>query len=148
MWLTPKRSALSICCRLRPRSCSPKTGTSCSSTGSQYHPLGSHRARSTSSTGRDSKKGTASLSPSSIKLKLKLTSISSPLDISEAFARGQNPQHWHVARRGIGIGSGVSHVDGATVATTGEAYFEVFRKETSLTDVDNALMGIVRKVFE
>ncbi|KAG9223660.1 hypothetical protein CCMSSC00406_0008543 [Pleurotus cornucopiae] len=72
----------------------------------------------------------------------------SPLDISEAFARGQNPQHWHVARRGIGFGSGVNNINGATVVTTGEAYFEVFRKETSLTDVDNALMGIVRKVLE
>ncbi|KAF9499338.1 hypothetical protein BDN71DRAFT_1384028 [Pleurotus eryngii] len=71
----------------------------------------------------------------------------SPLDISEAFARGQNPQHWHVARRGIGFGSGVNNINGAVV-TTGEAYFEVFRKETSLTDVDNALMGIVRKVLE
>ncbi|KAF4570082.1 hypothetical protein EYR36_009888 [Pleurotus pulmonarius] len=75
----------------------------------------------------------------------------SPLEISEAFARGQNPQHWHVARRGISLGvagGGANNVNGATVATTGEAYFEVFRKETSLTDVDNALMGIVRKVFE
>ncbi|KDQ27067.1 hypothetical protein PLEOSDRAFT_1077815 [Pleurotus ostreatus PC15] len=72
----------------------------------------------------------------------------SPLDITEAFARGQNPQHWHVARRGIGFGSGVNNINGATVVTTGEAYFEVFRKETSLTDVDNALMGIVRKVLE
>ncbi|KAJ7711443.1 hypothetical protein B0H16DRAFT_1816894 [Mycena metata] len=61
--------------------------------------------------------------------------------ISEVFSRGQNPQHWHVARR-------------LPVDTNGrqqerereeEVYMEVFRKEASLTDVDNALAGVVRK---
>lgn len=54
------------------------------------------------------------------------------------FSRGQNPQHWHVARRGIGLGK-----DG--IANDGEVYMEVFRKETSLTDVDNVLAGVVRR---
>ncbi|KAJ7796400.1 hypothetical protein B0H14DRAFT_2915447, partial [Mycena olivaceomarginata] len=48
------------------------------------------------------------------------------------FSRGQNPQHWHVARRAD---------DGAEE----EVYMEVFRKEVSLTDADNALAGVVRK---
>ncbi|KAF7370296.1 hypothetical protein MSAN_00660900 [Mycena sanguinolenta] len=54
--------------------------------------------------------------------------------ISEVFSRGQNPQHWHVGRRGLGD-------DGAEE----EVYMEVFRKEASLTDVDNALAGVIRK---
>ncbi|KAJ6620615.1 hypothetical protein B0H10DRAFT_2163467 [Mycena sp. CBHHK59/15] len=57
-------------------------------------------------------------------------------DISEVFSRGQNPQHWHIAQRDVG---------GTQGATDGEVYMEVFRKETSLTDVDNALAGVVRK---
>ncbi|KAJ7022865.1 hypothetical protein C8F04DRAFT_1048530 [Mycena alexandri] len=75
--------------------------------------------------------------------------------ISEVFSRGQNPQHWHVARR----------LDPDTDTDTDtpaerrakkekekekekgkeEVYMEVFRKEASLTDVDNALAGVVRK---
>ncbi|EDR14001.1 uncharacterized protein LACBIDRAFT_305341 [Laccaria bicolor S238N-H82] len=55
--------------------------------------------------------------------------------ITEVFSRGQNPQHWHVAKRGLGSNDG----DG------GEVYLEVFRKEASLTDVDNVLAGIVRR---
>ncbi|KAJ7289118.1 hypothetical protein C8J57DRAFT_1706037 [Mycena rebaudengoi] len=57
-------------------------------------------------------------------------------DISEVFSRGQNPQHWHVARRGLPTDQGTAD---------GEVYLEVFRKETSLTDVDNALAGVIRK---
>ncbi|KAK2463566.1 hypothetical protein APHAL10511_004317 [Amanita phalloides] len=58
-------------------------------------------------------------------------------ETSEVFSRGQNPQHWHVAKRDIGVTS-----DG-TVG--GEVYLEVFRKESSLADVDNVLAGVVRK---
>ncbi|KAJ7698968.1 hypothetical protein B0H17DRAFT_1257950 [Mycena rosella] len=57
--------------------------------------------------------------------------------ISEVFSRGQNPQHWHVARRGLGTERGD--------AADEEVYMEVFRKEASLTDVDNALAGVIRK---
>ncbi|KAJ7464604.1 hypothetical protein FB451DRAFT_1139020 [Mycena latifolia] len=65
-----------------------------------------------------------------------LLSESEP-EISEVFSRGQNPQHWHIARRGLGTeGSGVPDE---------EVYMEVFRKEASLTDVDNALAGVIRK---
>jgi len=56
--------------------------------------------------------------------------------ITEVFSRGQNPQHWHVAKRGLASNDGGSG---------GEVYLEVFRKETSLTDVDNVLAGIVRR---
>ena len=33
----------------------------------------------------------------------------------------------------------------AAVSDPGEVYLEVFRKESSLADVDDALVGIVRK---
>ncbi|KAF8623037.1 hypothetical protein AX15_006547 [Amanita polypyramis BW_CC] len=59
-------------------------------------------------------------------------------ETSEVFSRGQNPQHWYVAKRGLGAAAG-------NVVSDGEVYLEVFRKESSLTDVDNALVGIVRK---
>jgi hypothetical protein len=52
------------------------------------------------------------------------------------FSRGQNPQYWHIARRGLGTELG---------AADEEVYMEVFRKEASLTDVDNALAGVIRK---
>ncbi|KAJ7906037.1 hypothetical protein B0H13DRAFT_2021931 [Mycena leptocephala] len=61
--------------------------------------------------------------------------------ISEVFSRGQNPQHWHVARRGVQDADAGD--DGG--ATEEEVYMEVFRKEASLTDVDNALAGVIRK---
>jgi len=57
------------------------------------------------------------------------------------FSRGQNPQHWHVAKRGLGgIGSLLNNR-----APSDEAFMEVFRKEASLTDVDNVLLGSVKK---
>lgn len=59
-------------------------------------------------------------------------------EISEVFSRGQNPQHWHIARRGLGMSD-----DG--VVKDGEVYMEVFRKEASLSDVDNVLAGVVRR---
>lgn len=61
-------------------------------------------------------------------------------DVQEVFSRGQNPQHWHIAR---------------SVAQTrdrpgmiGELYMQVFRKETSLTDVDNVAASVIRRVEE
>ncbi|KAH9967124.1 hypothetical protein BC827DRAFT_1171687 [Russula dissimulans] len=50
-------------------------------------------------------------------------------DAIEVFSRTQGPQHWHVARR----------EPEATV------YLEVLRKETTLADVENELVGIVRR---
>ena len=64
---------------------------------------------------------------------------SSDRETNEVFSRGQNPQHWHVAKRGSGVTSE------NTVADPREVYLEVFRKESSLADVDNVLAGIVRK---
>ncbi|KAJ7655676.1 hypothetical protein DFH06DRAFT_992542 [Mycena polygramma] len=73
--------------------------------------------------------------------------------ISEVFSRGQNPQHWHVARRGLRSGgsrngSGNLEEGGGGEdegKTDEEVYMEMFKKEASLTDVDNALAGVVRK---
>ena len=59
-------------------------------------------------------------------------------DISEVFSRGQNPQHWHVGRRGLGT-------DQDGIVAEGEVYMEVSRKESSLTDVDNVISGYIRK---
>ncbi|PFH51823.1 hypothetical protein AMATHDRAFT_46799 [Amanita thiersii Skay4041] len=61
-------------------------------------------------------------------------------EIAEVFSRGQNPQHWHVGRRGIDS-------NGEIGQDTDEVYLEVFRKESSLADVDNVLVGIVRLHF-
>lgn len=60
-------------------------------------------------------------------------------ETNEVFSRGQNPQHWHVAKRGFGVASD------NTVTDPREVYLEVFKKESSLADVDNVLVGIVRK---
>ncbi|KAF7308281.1 hypothetical protein HMN09_00676100 [Mycena chlorophos] len=57
-------------------------------------------------------------------------------NISEVFSRGQSPQHWHIARQGLGTEEGF---------TQEEVFMEVFRKEATLTDVDNALAGVIRK---
>ncbi|KAI8974529.1 hypothetical protein BD414DRAFT_468058 [Trametes punicea] len=62
-------------------------------------------------------------------------------DVLEVFSRGQNPQHWYIGKRGLG-----ADADGRAV--DGEAYMEVSRKETTLTDVDNELMGVVRRFIE
>jgi hypothetical protein len=69
--------------------------------------------------------------------KIKLLPNSSDPEISEVFSRGQNPQYWHIARRGLG-----AREDGGM--KDGEVYMEVFRKEASLSDVDNVLAGVVR----
>ncbi|KAG7094044.1 hypothetical protein E1B28_007665 [Marasmius oreades] len=57
--------------------------------------------------------------------------LESDLDVKEVFSRGQNPQHWHVGRK---------LKQGETV------FMEVFSKESSLTDVDNGLAGIIRRM--
>ncbi|KAF7969685.1 hypothetical protein HWV62_26196 [Athelia sp. TMB] len=59
-------------------------------------------------------------------------------EISEVFSRGQNPQHWHVARKGLGIDD-----DGRGVE--GEVLLEISRKEATLTDVDNVLVSVVKR---
>lgn len=60
-------------------------------------------------------------------------------EILEVFSRGQNPQHWHIAKRGV------EAVDGPLSGGDGQVYLEVSRKESSLNDVDNVLAGVVRK---
>ncbi|VDC00985.1 unnamed protein product [Peniophora sp. CBMAI 1063] len=50
-------------------------------------------------------------------------------DILEVFSRTQGPQHWHAARR---------ELDAAV-------FMEVSRKETSLTDVEDELLGVLRR---
>lgn len=50
-------------------------------------------------------------------------------DATEVFSRTQAPQHWHIARR----------------EPEGTVYLEVLRKEASLADVENELVGIVRR---
>jgi hypothetical protein len=67
-------------------------------------------------------------------------SLSSDPDILEIFSRGQNPQHWHVAKNRIGHEKNGSPIEG-------DVYLEIGRKEASLTDVDNVLAGIVRRYF-
>ncbi|TFK29668.1 hypothetical protein FA15DRAFT_581941 [Coprinopsis marcescibilis] len=65
-------------------------------------------------------------------------------DVLEVFSRGQNPQYWHVARRGLAGHDAVDH-DDSTPSRDGEMYLEVFRKEATLPDVDNVLAGSLRK---
>jgi hypothetical protein len=62
-------------------------------------------------------------------LSLAKDSLSRDSHILEIFSRGQNPQHWHVGRRGLGAGA----------AADGEIYVEVSRKEMSITDVENVV---------
>jgi len=70
-----------------------------------------------------------------------MATLSSGSDITEVFSRGQNPQHWHIGKRGLRQAAGKESTNGD------EAMFlEVFRKESSLTDVDNVLAGIVKIV--
>ncbi|KAF6761701.1 hypothetical protein DFP72DRAFT_803511 [Ephemerocybe angulata] len=60
-------------------------------------------------------------------------------DVLEVYSRGQNPQYWHVAKRGL------STSEESPSTRRGTAYLEVFKKEASLPDVDNVLAGILRK---
>ncbi|KAI0923963.1 hypothetical protein AcW1_006762 [Taiwanofungus camphoratus] len=64
--------------------------------------------------------------------------LQSDLDVLEVFSRGQNPQHWHVAQRGLSQ-------SGNGLMAESEVYMQVARKETTLTDVDNALGAVIRK---
>lgn len=68
-------------------------------------------------------------------------SFISGFDVHEIFSRGQNPQHWHIAKQGLGTNQDGNYVDG-------EVYMEVARKETTLTDMDNELAGVVRRFLE
>ncbi|KAF9071559.1 hypothetical protein BDP27DRAFT_1218983 [Rhodocollybia butyracea] len=63
--------------------------------------------------------------------------LQSDRGIQEVFSRGQSPQHWHIGRN---VGQGTFN--------SGEMYMEVFRKETSLSDVDNVLTGAIRRMEE
>ncbi|KAF9269141.1 hypothetical protein L218DRAFT_422502 [Marasmius fiardii PR-910] len=59
--------------------------------------------------------------------------LESDPEVKEVFSRGQNPQNWHVGRKLKDHG--------------GEAVFmEVFSQESSLTDVDNSLAGIIKRI--
>ncbi|KAG6900326.1 hypothetical protein C0993_012523 [Termitomyces sp. T159_Od127] len=62
-------------------------------------------------------------------------------DISEVFSRGLNPQHWHIARRGLGSNT----TDEYGVPSREKVYMQIFRKEASLSDVDNVLVGVVKR---
>ncbi|CCM00358.1 uncharacterized protein FIBRA_02388 [Fibroporia radiculosa] len=59
-------------------------------------------------------------------------------DVSEIFSRGLHPQHWHMAKRGLGTDEDGRRADG-------EVFMQVARKESTLTDVDNELNAVVRK---
>lgn len=61
----------------------------------------------------------------------------SDLNAVEVFSRGQNPQHWHIGRRELEVNG-----------DEGEVYMEVARKETTLTDVDNELASIIKRLVE
>jgi|SRR5882762_763120 hypothetical protein len=78
------------------------------------------------------------VSDSRLLLSLHLNEACRDSEISEVFCRGQNPQHWHVARRGLGIDEHGHEIDG-------DIFLEISRKEASLTDVDNVLLSIVKR---
>ncbi|KAL1723055.1 hypothetical protein EV715DRAFT_246384 [Schizophyllum commune] len=63
--------------------------------------------------------------------------LDSDPEIREVFSRGQNPQYWHVGRRGLG--------NDRKEDVAGDIFMEVFRKEASLADVDNAVVASIRK---
>ena len=67
--------------------------------------------------------------------------VYSDLDVLEVFSRGQNPQHWHLSRRGLGT-------DKEGNALSGEVFMEIARKESTLSDVDNELAGVMRRFLE
>ncbi len=67
--------------------------------------------------------------------------VCSDLDVLEVFSRGQNPQHWHLSRRGLGTDK-----EGNTL--NGEVFMEIARKESTLSDVDNELVGVMRRFIE
>ena len=70
-------------------------------------------------------------------------------EILEVFSRGQNPQYWHMARRTRSAAHGTNATDsregsGVVSGEPLEMYMEVFRKEASLSDVDNVMAGAVK----
>lgn len=70
-------------------------------------------------------------------------------EILEVFSRGQNPQYWHMAHRTRPAAHGANTTDsgeGGSVVSDEplEMYMEVFRKEASLSDVDNVMVGAVK----
>jgi len=70
-------------------------------------------------------------------------------EILEVFSRGQNPQYWHMARRTRPAAHGANTTDsgegdGVVSGEPLEMYMEVFRKEASLSDVDNVMVGAVK----
>ncbi|GJE91164.1 hypothetical protein PsYK624_073130 [Phanerochaete sordida] len=67
--------------------------------------------------------------------------LQSEFDVQEVFSRSQNPQHWHISKRGLGVDQDGNVVDG-------EVFMEVARKESTLADVDNELAGAVRRFLE
>ncbi|KAJ3999781.1 hypothetical protein F5050DRAFT_1852207, partial [Lentinula boryana] len=67
--------------------------------------------------------------------------LQSQHNIQEVYSRGQNPQHWHIARSV----SQTSARNEDQVGMLGEMYMQIFRKEMSLTDVDNVLTGAIRR---
>ena len=69
-----------------------------------------------------------------------LVFIISELDVLEVFSRGQNPQHWHIGRRGLDMNCGSKFEN-----EPGEVYMEVARKESTLADVDNGLAGVANR---
>lgn len=64
-------------------------------------------------------------------------------DVLEVYSRGQNPQNWHIAKRGLA--NPLEHEDNPRAARRGMAFLEVFKKEASLPDVDNVLASIIKK---
>lgn len=58
--------------------------------------------------------------------------------MQEIFSRSTSPQQWFVARRGLGFNSFGDKIPG-------EAYLQTNSKEASLVDVDNELVGAVRR---
>jgi len=62
-------------------------------------------------------------------------------EVLELFSRGQNPQDWHLAKRGLGMDENGSAVDG-------NVYMQIGRKEATLSDVDNELAGVIRRFME
>ncbi|KAL5536785.1 hypothetical protein ACEPAF_608 [Sanghuangporus sanghuang] len=54
-------------------------------------------------------------------------------DLQEVYSRGQNPQDWHLVKRGL-VGN-----------VKGNVFMEIGRKEASLVDVDNEVLGVLRR---
>jgi hypothetical protein len=67
--------------------------------------------------------------------------IRSDQDIVEVFSRDSNPQHWHIARRGIML-----DLEGRTAEST--VYYHSAKKESSLADVDNEIATVARKFMK